>query len=349
MECRGRRQQPRGDPLASRPVTAFEPRWPWGNRHLQSILPSILPRWRLRRRAAPFLAASRELIIDCGDGVRLQAFHARPAHCNGRTAVLLHGWEGSADSYYVVSLGSTLFDAGVEVVRLNLRDHGGTHHLNEGVFHSCRLDEVCGAVAQLQKQLTPVATWLVGFSLGGNFMLRVAASGDPRLGPISGVVAISPVLHPDSAMRAMEQGWQVYQRYFVRKWSRSLQRKQTLWKELIHTDIFRLRDLRAMTAAMVARHTTYPDIGAYLDGYAITGDRLATLAAPAVILTSRDDPIIPAEDLTRLARHSGLRVVTTERGGHMGFLISPRAGSWVNGFVARELGLPWKAPDSYPP
>lgn len=320
-------------------MTAFEPHWPWGNRHLQSILPSILPRWRLKRRAAPFLAASRELIVECGDGVRLQAFHARPANCNGRAAILLHGWEGSADSYYVVSLGSALHDAGVEVVRLNLRDHGGTQHLNEGVFHSCRLDEVVGAVAQLQRQLALPATWLIGFSLGGNFMLRVAASGDPHLAPIAGVVAISPVLHPDSAMRAMEQGLQVYQRYFVSKWSRSLRRKQSLWKDLIHADIFRMRDLRGMTAAMVARHTSYPDIGAYLDGYAITGDRLATLGAPAVVLTSRDDPIIPAEDLVRLAQHPQLRVVTTARGGHMGFLISPRAGSWVNGFVARELGI----------
>jgi uncharacterized protein len=339
MECHRRGQQPRGDPLASRTVTAFEPRWPWGNRHIQSILPSVMPRWRLRRRAAPFLAASRELIVDCGDGVRLQAFHARPANCNGRAAILLHGWEGSADSYYVVSLGSSLYDAGVEVVRLNLRDHGGTQHLNEGIFHSCRLDEVSGAVAGLQQQLTLAAPWLIGFSLGGNFMLRVAASNDQRLGPIAGVVAISPVLHPDSAMRAMEQGWQVYQRYFVTKWSRSLRRKQSLWKGLIHGDIFQLRDLRGMTAAMVARHTDFPDIGAYLDGYAITGDRLATLAAPAVILTSRDDPIIPAEDLMKLAANPGLRVVTTSRGGHMGFLISPRAGSWVNGFVARELGL----------
>ncbi|MEO6078419.1 MAG: alpha/beta fold hydrolase [Steroidobacteraceae bacterium] len=320
-------------------MTPFEPRWPWRHRHVQSILPSILPRWRLRRTAAPFLNASRELIVDCGDGVRLQAFHARPANCNGRAVILLHGWEGSADSYYMVSLGSSLFAAGVEVVRLNLRDHGDTHHLNEGIFHSCRLEEVCGAVAQLGRQLALTEPWLVGFSLGGNFMLRVAASGDPRVGKLGGVVAISPVLHPDNAMVAMEHGWQLYQRYFVYKWSRSLRRKRALWADLIDAGIFRLRDLRGMTAAMVARHTAFTGIGAYLDGYAITGDRLATLAAPAVILASRDDPIIPAADLERLAQHPLLRVVLTERGGHMGFLISPRAGSWVNEFVASELGV----------
>jgi len=320
-------------------VSGFAPRWPWGNRHFQSILPSLLPRGRLLQRAAPMLSASRERILDCGDGVRLQGFHACPAEPPRASAVLLHGWEGSAASYYVVSLAARLFEAGVEVVRLNLRDHGDTHHLNEEIFHSCRLPEVCGAVAALQPQLAR-PPWLIGFSLGGNFMLRVAASGDPRLGPISGVVALSPVLHPDSAMRAMERGWQVYQKYFVRKWSRSLRRKRSLWSpQLVDDAFFRLGDLRRMTAAMVARHTPFPDIDAYLDGYAITGDVLQQLAAPAVILLAEDDPIIPAADLARLARTPRLKVVTTARGGHMGFMESPFRESWINGFVRREMGL----------
>ncbi len=340
MEYRRRGQQPGGDALAPVLVTVFRPRWPWGNRHVQSILPSLMPRRRLRRRAAAYLAASRELLLDCGDGVRLQAFHARPSRPCGTAAILLHGWEGSADSYYMISLGHSLFAAGVEVVRLNLRDHGDTHQLNQGIFHSCRLPEVCGAVAAIGAQLSVAKPWLVGFSLGGNFMLRVAASDDARVPPLAGVVAVSPVLHPDSAMRAMEDGWQVYQRYFVGKWGRSLRRKRSLWSpDLVDESIFRLGDLRRMTAAMVARHTTFPAIDDYLDGYAITGKRLATLHAPAVILASRDDPIIPAEDLARLAQHPQLRVVTTERGGHMGFMVSPFATSWVNEFVARELGL----------
>jgi predicted alpha/beta-fold hydrolase len=254
--------------------------------------------------------------------------------------VLLHGWEGSADSYYVLSLGQALFNAGVAVVRLNLRDHGDTQHLNRGIFHSCRLDEVCGAVAALGKQHPDQALWLVGFSLGGNFMLRVAASQDPRLGPLAGVVAVSPVLHPDSAMRAMERGWQVYQRYFVHKWSRSLRRKQQLWPGELHLDdIFRFGDLRRMTAALVARHTTFPGMQQYLDGYAITGDRLSTLAAPATILSAEDDPIIPASDLARLAQHPLLQVVRQRHGGHMGFITSPLAPSWIDEFVLQRLGL----------
>ncbi|HXC60274.1 MAG TPA: alpha/beta fold hydrolase [Steroidobacteraceae bacterium] len=329
-------------------MTPFEPRWPWANRHLQSILPSILPRGRLRRRAAALLAASEELTLDCGDGVRLQAYRAVPrrselasprARPQDSVAILLHGWEGSADSYYILALANRLFELGVTVIRLNLRDHGQTHHLNEGIFHSCRLDEVCGAVAALQK-LSAVPPWLIGFSLGGNFALRVAASEDARLGSLAGTIAISPVLHPDSAMRAMERGLPLYQRYFVKKWGASLRRKQQLWRpELVREEIFGYGDLRRMTDVLVAQHTEFAGIGAYLDGYAITGDRLATLKAPATLLAALDDPIIPAVDLARLARTPHLRVVTTEHGGHMGFLVSPFRPSWVNDFVVETMGI----------
>ena len=291
-------------------------------------------------RAAPLRAASRELLLDCGDGVRLQAFLSEPPGTNGRVAVLLHGWEGSVDSHYILSLGQALFDAGMRVVRLNLRDHGDTHHLNREIFHSCRLEEVCGAVAALGAQFPDQAPWLIGFSLGGNFMLRVAASQDPRLGPLAGVIAVSPVLHPDSAMLAMERGWQVYQRYFVHKWTRSLRRKQSVWPGDLHLDdIFRFGDLRRMTAALVARHTTFPGMQEYLDGYAITGDRLRTLSAPAIILCAEDDPIIPASDLARLAQHPLLRVARQQRGGHMGFFTSPLAPPWIDGFVRGVIGV----------
>ena len=341
MEFGRRREQSSGNTLATGYVRPFRPRWPWSNRHLQSILPSILPHGRLRRHAAAMLDASRELILDCGEQVRLQAFHSAPARPVGRLVILLHGWEGSAESYYIVALANRLFAQGVDVVRLNLRDHGNTHHLNEGIFHSCRLPEVCGAVASLQARFPGQPPWLAGFSLGGNFALRVAASDDTRVGELSGAVAVSPVLHPDSAMLAMERGLPVYQQYFVRKWRRSLRRKQQLWKpELVREDIFGYGDLRRMTDVLVRDHTQFPAMTDYLDGYAITGSRLATLKAPAVILAALDDPIIPAEDLRRLAVSPLLSVVTTAHGGHMGFLESPFRPSWVNDFVCEVMGLP---------
>src|SRR2546430_9109651 len=124
-------------------------------------------RGRILRGAAALLAAQRELLLDCGAGVRLQCFVSSPAP-GGGPVVLLHGWEGSADSLYVLSLAQQLFAQRFAVVRLNLRDHGDTHHLNRELFHSCRLPEGIGAVRALQQHFAGTALRLVGFSLGGN-------------------------------------------------------------------------------------------------------------------------------------------------------------------------------------
>ena len=113
-------------------------------------------------------------------GCGCSAFTPSPRAANGRPVVLLHGWEGSAESLYVLSLAQQLYRRGFEVVRLNLRDHGETHHLNRELFHSCRLPEVVGAVRSAAAALPRPALQLVGFSLGGNFMLRVAAQAARR-------------------------------------------------------------------------------------------------------------------------------------------------------------------------
>jgi predicted alpha/beta-fold hydrolase len=302
----------------------------------------------VERRAIPVRAASDELLIDCGDGVTLQSFHASPRkrgrEPGRRLAVMLHGWEGSADSTYVLSLAQTLFAQGFEVVRLNLRDHGATHHLNRELFHSCRLPEVVGAVRTLAQQFAGLPMVLAGFSLGGNFMLRVAAHREARDLHIERVIAVSPVLDPGATLTTLERGSRLYHSYFVRKWSRSLAKKQQVWPE--HYDfeeLLRIRSLREMTRQLVLKHTEYPTLEDYLAGYAITGDRLTTLRAPATVLTSLDDPIIDSSDLARLARAPHLDIVTTAHGGHCGFLENLGDTNWIDSQAVKLLS---RNPDS---
>jgi len=328
---------------------SFRPRRWLRGPHLQTILSTLPPRRaRVVRRAMPVSAASTELLLDCGDGVVLQAFHASPAkrgrEPGKRLAVLLHGWEGSADSTYVLSASQTLFDLGFEVVRLNLRDHGATHHLNRDLFHSCRLPEVVGAVRSLANRFADLPIVLGGFSLGGNFMLRVAADREARDLPLQHVIAVSPVLDPAVTMTTLERGFPLYHSYFVRKWTRSLAKKQQAWPDHYEFDeLLRIRSLREMTRQLVQRHTEYPTMEDYLAGYAITGNRLTTLAAPATVLTSLDDPIIEAVDLARLARTPRLDVVTTAHGGHCGFLENLSGTNWTDGQLVRLLS---RNPDS---
>ena len=290
------------------------------------------------RRSAPLVAVQKEILLDCGDGVRLQCFHSSPPRPSGRVVVLLHGWEGSAESLYVLSLGQLLFERGFDIVRLNLRDHGDTHHLNRELFHSCRLPEVVGAMTNLQQLFRGKPLHLVGFSLGGNFMLRIAAqAGDAGL-DVAKVIAVSPVLDPGATLIALEQGMPGYQLYFVRKWMRSLLKKQAHWPaDYDFREIGRLASLRHMTAELIRRFTEFPSLDDYLNGYSITDGRLARLEVPATIITSLDDPIIPAHSLERLARPSCLKLTVTRWGGHCGFLERLVGPSWVERRIVAEL------------
>jgi predicted alpha/beta-fold hydrolase len=284
------------------------------------------------------LAASRDEIVDCGAGVRLLGHvSAQPAEPKG-LVILLHGWEGSAEANYVVSVGGLLYDAGFAVFRLNFRDHGDTFALNRELFHSCRIDEVVGAVAAIATRHRAERTFVVGHSLGGNFALRAAARA-PALGiELTKVVAVCPVIRPSSTMRALEDGWWAYRWYFLRRWRRSLEAKAACFPELYDFgDLRRFPTLTATTEFFATRYAGFPDLGSYLNGYAITGDALARLTVPAKIVAAADDPVIPITDLADLAASPALSIEVFARGGHCAFLEDYRLRSWVDRAVLAEI------------
>lgn len=308
--------------------------------HLQSMLASLPLRQRsIERRAVPLLARTSCEVIECGAGVRLLAEHTAPASDPERMAVLIHGWEGSARSMYIVSVAARLAAAGFRVVRLNLRDHGESHHLNRELFHSCRLQEVVDAVRSLHQRHPRERLFIGGFSLGGNFALRVAAEAPAAGIRIEQVAAICPVLEPQATLQALDHGPLPYRLYFLRRWRRSLERKREAFPDLYDFGpLGRFRTLRAMTDYFVRHHTEYPDLVTYLRGYAITGDRLARLAVPAEILLAEDDPVIPFRDAAALARSPALTIRRSRNGGHVGFLADYRLTSWLDEYVAGVFG-----------
>ena len=310
------------------------------SRHLQSILAStFVRRGRIVRRAAALLGAQRELILECGAGVRLQCFVSSPPRGTAKPVVLLHGWEGNAESNYVLSLAALAYARGFEIVRLNLRDHGETHHLNRGLFHSCRLPEVIGAMQALQRLYPGKPLTAVGFSLGGNFFLRVAARAREAQLDLERVIAVSPVLEPLDTLDALESAMPGYQQYFVRKWRRSLDKKQAAWPDTYDfSDVGGMRGLREMTEKLVLRYSEFTSLESYLNGYAITGERLAALEVPSRILTSADDPMIPVRGLAQLARPEALRVTVTRYGGHCGFIERLHDLTWAEREILAELG-----------
>lgn len=298
-------------------------------------------RWRrslVLGEAGNLLAETEDLVIECADGVRLTAQHTPPRHPNGRVAILLHGWEGSSRSLHVLSAADRLWREGFRIVRLNMRDHGESQHLNRGIFHSCRLDEMVDAVRWVRDRFAGEPLYLAGYSLGGNFALRIASAEGPDLGLVR-VVAICPVLDPEETMEALDTGSVIYRRYFIDKWRRSLERKAKAFPdEYDFGPLKRFRSLREMTEYFVVRYTEFPDLVSYLRGYAITGERLAPLRVPASILLTDDDPVIPSESASRLARPASLTVHRSRWGGHCGFLLDYRLRTWSDDYLVHQFG-----------
>jgi predicted alpha/beta-fold hydrolase len=320
------------------PAAFAPPRW-LRNPHLQSVLASSGLR---ARRAARLLAVtgatSTTMELDGGDGIRLTGLHTAVPGVEPRgMALLFHGWEGSAASSYVQLAAAGFLSRGYDVFRLNFRDHGGSHALNPGIFHSARIDEVVHAAADLARRLPRPRLVAAGYSLGGNFALRLALRAPAAGVPLAAVAAVCPVVDPARTMDAMEAGLPLYLRYFEHKWRGSLRRKVGHFPALgVDAATLRLR-MRALTEWLVLRHTHFGSLAAYFDGYCIAGDRLAGLAVPAHILTAADDPVIPVGDFHGLVLPETATLEISRHGGHCGFLEDGRLSGFAERWVVERL------------
>ncbi len=338
---------PAAPPQPMLTVADYRPsRW-LRNAHVQSLLGTSALRSLHGERALRACGAVDTVhLIDGGDGVRLQGVHsAIPGVPPRGLALLLHGWEGSADSSYMRLTAAQLLRHGFEVFRLNFRDHGDTHHLNEGLFHSNRIDEVVRAACDVARRFARRPLVVAGHSLGGNFALRLALRAPAAGLDIAHVAAVCPVLDPARTMEAMEQGMRVYMWYFERKWRSSLARKRALFPQLhaFDSQVLSLR-MRPLTQWLVERHTDFGTLDNYFDGYSIAGSRLAGLQVPVSILMATDDPVIPVEDFHHLQLPPTARLEIAPWGGHCGFLENARLDGFAERWVAERLATTAQAP-----
>lgn len=301
--------------------------------HVQSILASTAPRkLRLHLRSKALRGASRPVILDCGNATQLLGEYSPQQQGRSRGLItLIHGWEGSSRSTYLLSAAATFFEAGYDVFRLNLRDHGPSHHLNKELFNSTLLDEVLGALRAIQENYPHDWHFLAGFSLGGNFALRIAARAAEAGITLQQTIAVCPVVDPVKTMAAIEQGWWVYEKYFVRKWKRSLKKKLALYPELnFASQLNGMRRLRDFNDYFVPNHTPFNEPEDYFRAYALSPELLSTLSSPAHIIAAKDDPMIIAEDFLSLSGVDKLHIETPRFGGHCGFVKNWRLDSWVD-------------------
>jgi predicted alpha/beta-fold hydrolase len=320
----------------------FRPPWPLTSGHIQTMLSSSgVRRTLLPKRAYRVMEGAQEVMVDGGDGIRLTgSFTPQTSQPQSRgLAVLFHGWEGSVDSTYVLQTGSRLLEDGWDIFRLNFRDHGESHGLNEALFHSCRIDEVVHALGDIARRWPARVMALAGFSLGGNFALRVALQAPIHNIPLHYALAVCPIIDPSEGLFSLEATapW-FYQAYFMNKWRRSLRAKQKAFPEVQYFELQELKqNLRGLTESLVLRHTDFDSLEAYLEGYSVAGRALAQMQIPATILTARDDPVIPVAAFEKLELPDNVELDIATYGGHCGFIRGWDMTSFCDDYIAARF------------
>ncbi|MGN6227291.1 MAG: YheT family hydrolase [Dyella sp.] len=320
----------------------FQPPWPLRSGHIQTMLSSSgVRRLLLPRRARTVLDGAEHVMVSGGGDVRLSgAYTAQRSGAPSRgLAVLFHGWEGSLDSTYVLQTGSRLLADGWDVFRLNFRDHGDSHHLNEALFHSCRIDEVVHALGEIAERWPTRPMALAGFSLGGNFALRAGLAAPQHGIPLAYALAVCPIIDPAEGLFSLEkQAPWFYQAYFMQKWRHSLRTKQAAFPQHTYFELAELKqNLRGLTEALVLRHTDFDSLEAYLDGYSVAGDALQAMQIPATIMTARDDPVIPVNAFEQLRLPPNIELDIARYGGHCGFIRGWDMTSFTDDYIAARF------------
>ena len=317
----------------------FNPPFYLKNPHIQSILNSVGPRkWRAARLTKSM--QSETIIFTTPKGVKLKGEFDRNGNHQGNkksVVILIHGWEGSSQSAYMVTTANHLMNNGFDVLRLNLRDHGDTQHLNKGIFNSTMTTEVADSIQLFLSEQNYATSFLVGFSLGGNFTLRIAADSGTQLG-LTAATAICPPVNPVHAMETLNQSLFFYRKYFLQRWKNSLRKKILHFPDYdFSAALEAAKTLDDINQKFIPQFTPYKDIVSYFNAYALTGDRLQKLTIPAHLIATSNDPIIPHSDLDSINCPDKLSIELHQQGGHCGFIKNLNGQSWLESHLVELL------------
>src|SRR5215467_2943415 len=218
-------------------------------------------------------------------------WQAEPRRCP--TVLIVHGLEGSSLSQYVIGTGNKAWEAGMNVVRMNMRNCGGTDHLAPTLYHSGLSSDV-GAVLRTiveQKRLTRVG--LVGYSMGGNLVLKLAGDwGSQAPRELKAVAAVSPAADLGLSADAMhEPANRIYEYKFLVSLMRRIRRKAELFPDLYKVPARWPRTIREFDDVVTAPYCGFTGADDYY--YRAAAARVVDrIAVPALIIHALDDPFI---------------------------------------------------------
>ena len=299
-------------------LAPFEPH-PWlANGHLQTIAGNFLPRPAFRLSTTP-----ETVEVDAADASRVLChchWQPEPERAARITAVLVHGLEGSSDSRYIQGIATRAFAAGMNVVRMNMRNCGGSERLTPTLYHSGRSADVGAVVSHFAARFGLERVALVGYSMGGNLVLKLAGEWGARP-TLAAVATVCPAIDLAAGAALHEPANCIYEWHFLRGLVRRLRCKAELFPAVYQIDgIGPIRSIREFDQKIVPRHCGFS-----------SGRRLLLPRASARVVDRTaghahslrlHDPFIRLTPETRARILSILHIqfVENRHGGHCAFL-----------------------------
>ena len=312
------------------------------NAHAQTLAGALLP-----RRFKLVTERTEPRFFDVAPGVRVLA------HCSWQddraskpTLIIAHGMEGSTESRYMLGTAEKALEAGFNVIRLNHRNCGGTEHLTPTLYHAGLTDDIRQIISELTDKDQLRELYLVGFSLGGNIVLKLAGEdGGAIASAVRGVVAVSPSIDLAACADAIEQRSNIlYSWNFILSLRSRLRRKARLFPDRYDASHLRgVWSIRKFDDVYTAPHSGFRDVAHYYER-ASALPLISRITAQTLIIHAKDDPFIPFDPFQRpeVTANPNVLVLATDYGGHVGFISARAEGEdrfWAEATIVEFIRL----------
>jgi predicted alpha/beta-fold hydrolase len=305
--------------------------------HRQTLASFFLP----RHLSVP---AAEKRLIEVEPGVQVLCHcHWQTDRENALTVIIVHGLEGSSESQYMLGIAAKGMAAGMNVVRMNQRNCGGTDALSPTLYHSGRSQDIAAVAKNLQLQDRISRFALAGFSMGGNLVLKLAGEwgkgGPPQF---RAVAAVCPSVNLAASADALHvPANRLYEYYFMWQLRRRLRAKARLFPGVFDTARMRgVTSLRDFDDKVTAHYCGFEGASDYYERSA-AANVVDRIAVPTLILHAANDPFIRILPETRrkILSNPHITFVETEDGGHCSFLAQPDGddGRWAERQVVEFL------------
>jgi hypothetical protein len=297
----------------------------------------------LPRPAFVLESVEEEIEVDAADGSRVVCHcHWQDKDRAGRlTAILVHGLEGSSKSQYIRGIAARAWDAGMNVIRMNMRNCGDTDALTPTLYHSGLSGDVAAVMRHYAGRFGLERVALIGYSMGGNLVLKMAGEWGSAA-PLFAVAAVCPAIDLAAGSDALhEPANRGYEWHFLRGLMRRFRRKVALFPELYDTTgIGPIKSLRQFDNEIVARYCDFSDADDYY--YRAAAARVVDrIVVPTLVLQANDDPFIRLfpETRAKLRANPHIAFVETNHGGHCAYLSQDGGDEihWAEAAVIRFL------------